>query len=154
MRSYSVFLSSLLLSSTSLAAPAPIAHPSPVPTAAARLEDRDLIGDLLGDVSDLLGDVVSDLNGVFSDIEDGNLVGTAAWSAIEGVLTSITATTTQTNAASAISTLSSIHAAQPSANLYEFIASIVAEGLTVNSVTDALQFVNGELTGESNSNNV
>lgn len=147
-------LALLSLCGAVLAAPASNAVPSPVPTTPARIEDRDLISDLLGDVGDLLGDVVSDLNGIVSDVSAGSLVGTADWSAIKSVLTGVTATATQTNIASAISTLSSIHAAQPSANLAEFVASLVAEGLTIDSVTDALSFVNGVLTGQNAMNNV
>ncbi|KAL1307001.1 hypothetical protein AAFC00_005631 [Neodothiora populina] len=140
----------LSLCQSVISAPAPSAVPSPAPTTPAHIEDRDLISDVLGDV----GDVTSDLNKVLSDLGAGSLVGTAGWSAISSALVPITATKTQTNAASAISTLSAIHAAKPSANLYEFIASIVAEGLTTDSVADALQFVDGILTGENNMNNV
>lgn len=150
MRASSIALPILSLCSVSLAAPAP----SPVPTALAKVEDRDLAGDLLGAVGDVLGDAVSGLNVVLQDVESGSLVGTAAWSAIKTALSPVTATATPTTIPSAISTLSSIHSAQPSANLYEFVASLVAEGLTTDSVADALDFVNGELTGENNMNNV
>jgi len=147
---------SLSYFSKTLAAPAAYAVPSPAPTTPARLEERqpDLVSDLLGLVDDVLGVAVSDLNNVFSDVASGNLVGTAAWSSIKSALQPVTATATQTNAASAISTLSAIHSAQPSANLYQFLASLVAEGLTTNSVADALSFVNGVLSGDNSMNNV
>jgi len=131
-----------------LAAPAAYAVPSPAPTTPARLEERQ------GNLAGVLGAAVSDLNNVFSDVASGSLGGTAAWSSIKSALQPVTATATQTNAASAISSLSAIHSAQPSANLYEFLASIVAEGLTTDSVADALSFVDGVLSGDNSMNNV
>ncbi|KEQ62899.1 alpha/beta-hydrolase, partial [Aureobasidium melanogenum CBS 110374] len=50
--------------------------------------------------------------------------------------------------------LSSIHAARPSANLYEFVAAVAAEGLTANTVNDLLGFVDGLATGENSMSNV
>ncbi|KEQ70161.1 alpha/beta-hydrolase, partial [Aureobasidium namibiae CBS 147.97] len=50
--------------------------------------------------------------------------------------------------------LSSIHAAKPSANLFEFVAAVAAEGLTANSVNDLLGFVDGLATGENSMSNV
>ena len=156
MLTSSVVLSLVSLGSISFAAPAPNAAPSPVPTTPAHLEERQtgLVGELLGVVDDVLGIAVSNLNGVFSDVAAGKIVGTAGWSSIQSALRPVTATTTQTNVASAISTLSAIHSAQPSANLYQFLAALVAEGLTVDSANDALNFVDGVLTGENNMNNV
>lgn len=150
MWSAPVLLSAVSLCGTVLAAPAP----SPIPTAPASLDDRDLISDLLGDVGDVLGDVVSDLDVVFSKVGAGSLTGDAAWSAVKTVLASVSPTKTQTDAAACMSTMSAIHAAAPSANLYQFIASLVAEGLTTDSVTDALDFISGVLDGENSMSNV
>lgn len=149
MRSSSTILSALLLCGTSSAAAVAVAAPSPSPTAAARIQDRELVG-AVGDLSE---DAISDLSSVLSEISAGELSGTAGWSSIKSALLPVTATTTQTNAASAISALSSIYSAAPSINIFEFVASLVAEGLTEKSVTDALDYVDGLLTGEASLNN-
>ncbi|KAF1356893.1 hypothetical protein BDV97DRAFT_374505 [Delphinella strobiligena] len=150
MRPSSITLSFLSLCSFSLAAPAP----SPAPTVAARLDDRGLISDLLGVATDVLGVAVSELDVVLSEVSAGSLTGTKGWSSILSALETVTPTTTVTNTASAISSLSLLHSAAPSANLYEFVASLVAEGLTTDSVTDALDFLDGVLTGENSMTNV
>lgn len=97
---------------------------------------------------------MSDLDVVLSEVSAGSLTGTAGWSSILSALATVTPTTTVTNTASAISSLSSIHSAAPSANLYEFIASLVAEGLTTDSVSEIIDFLDGELTGENGMTNV
>lgn len=154
MRTSSAVISFLSLCGTSLAAPAPHPVASPAPTAAPSLEERQLVGSLLGLVDNILGNAVSELDSVFDDVAAGRLGGTAAWSSVKSALQPVTATTTQTDAAEAISTLAAIHSARPSANLYQFVASLVAEGLTVDSVADALAFVDGGLTGENSMNNL
>ncbi|CAD0088711.1 unnamed protein product [Aureobasidium mustum] len=155
MQGTSIVLAFLSLAGSAFARPAPAEPvPSPSVTAIASLEDRSLIGDLLGDSNGLLGDVVGDINNVLSEVGVGEVVGTQAWSTISSALAQVTATTTQTNAASAISQLSSIHAAKPSANLFEFVAAVAAEGLTANNVNDLLGFVDGLATGENSMSNV
>ncbi|KAG9541308.1 hypothetical protein KCV04_g22644, partial [Aureobasidium melanogenum] len=150
MQGLSTVLALLSLTGSAFARPAPAEPvPSPTTTAIASLEDRDLIGDLTGATNDLLGDVVGDINNALSEVGAGKIVGTQAWSTISSALCQVTATATQTNAASAISQLSSIHAAKPSANLYEFVAAVAAEGLTANTVNDLLGFVDGLATGEN-----
>ena len=155
MQGTSIVLAFLSLGGSAFARPAPAEPvPSPSVTAIASLEDRSLIGDLIGDTNGLLGDVVGDINNVLSEVGVGEVVGTQAWSTISSALAQVTATTTQTNAASAISQLSSIHAAKPSANLFEFVAAVAAEGLTANNVNDLLGFVDGLATGENSMSNV
>lgn len=155
MQGFSTVLAILSLAGSAFARPAPVEPvPSPTTTAAASLEDRSLIGDLTGDTNGVLGDVVGDINNALSEVGVGEIVGTQAWSTISSALAQVTATTTQTNAASAISQLSSIHAAKPSANLYEFAAAVAAEGLTANSVNDLLGFVDGLASGENSMSNV
>ncbi|KAG9825564.1 alpha/beta-hydrolase, partial [Aureobasidium melanogenum] len=155
MQGLSTVLALLSLTGSAFARPAPAEPvPSPTTTAIASLEDRDLIGDLTGATNDLLGDVVGDINNALSEVGAGKIVGTQAWSTISSALCQVTATATQTNAASAISQLSSIHAAKPSANLYEFVAAVAAEGLTANTVNDLLGFVDGLATGENSMSNV
>ncbi|GAB7348491.1 hypothetical protein MBLNU459_g6897t1 [Dothideomycetes sp. NU459] len=80
--------------------------------------------------------------------------GSASWSSILSKMTKVTATTTQKSVPSAISKMSSIHAAAPSANVFEYIASIVSSGLTTKTVTDLLKFVDGTLTGKSSTTNL
>ncbi|KAK6007932.1 hypothetical protein QM012_004746 [Aureobasidium pullulans] len=155
MQGTSIVLAFLSLTGSAFARPAPVEPvPSPTITAPASLEDRSLIGDLMGDTNGLLGDVVGDINNALSEVGVGEIVGTQAWSTISSALAQVTATTTQTNAASAISQLSSIHAAKPSANLFEFVAAVAAEGLTANSVNDLLGFVDGLASGENSMSNV
>ncbi|KAG9825606.1 alpha/beta-hydrolase, partial [Aureobasidium melanogenum] len=155
MQGLSIVLALLSLTGSAFARPAPAEPvPSPTITAIASLEDRGLIGDLTGATNDLLGDVVGDINNALSEVGAGEIVGTQAWSTISSALCQVTATTTQANAASAISQLSSIHAAKPSANLFEFVAAVAAEGLTANSVNDLLGFVDGLATGENSMSNV
>ncbi|KAI4720848.1 alpha/beta-hydrolase [Aureobasidium sp. EXF-10727] len=155
MQPISIALAFLSLTGSALARPAPAEPvPSPSTTATASLEDRDLIGDLTGAVSGVLGDAVGDIDDALSKVGAGKIVGTQAWSTISSALAQVTATKTQTNAASAISQLSSIHAAKPSANLYEFVAAVAAEGLTANSVNDLLGFVDGLASGENSMSNV
>ncbi|KAG9965175.1 alpha/beta-hydrolase, partial [Aureobasidium melanogenum] len=155
MQGLSTVLALLSLTGSAFARPAPADPvPSPTTTAIASLEDRGLIGDLTGATNDLLGDVVGDINNALSEVGAGKIVGTQAWSTISSALCQVTATATQTNAASAISQLSSIHAAKPSANLYEFVAAVAAEGLTANTVNDLLGFVDGLATGENSMSNV
>jgi len=155
MKGISIALACLSLTGSVIARPAPVDPvPSPTTTATASLEDRDLIGDLTGAFGGVLGDAVGDINDVLSKVGVGEIVGTQAWSTISSALAQVTATKTQTNAASAIAQLSSIHAAKPSANLFEFVAAVAAEGLTANSVTDLLGFVDGLASGENSMSNV
>ncbi|THY21932.1 alpha/beta-hydrolase [Aureobasidium pullulans] len=155
MQAISIALALLSLTGSTLAVPAPVEPvPSPTVTAAPSLDDRDLIGDLTGAVNGVLGDAVGDINSALSKVGAGQLAGNQAWSTISSALAQVTATKTQTNAASAISQLSSIHAAKPSANLFEFVAAIAAEGLTANSVTDLLGFVDGLASGQNSMSNV
>jgi hypothetical protein len=155
MKGISIAFACLSLTGSTLARPAPAEPvPSPTTTTTASLEDRDLIGDLTGALGGVLGDAVGDINDAISKAGAGKLVGTQAWSTISSALAQVTATTTQTNAASAIAQLSSIHAAKPSANLFEFVAAVAAEGLTANSVTDLLGLVDGLATGENSMSNV
>lgn len=155
MQGISIVLAFLSLAGSAFARPAPAEPvPSPTTTVAASLEDRSLIGDLSGDTKNILGDVVGDINNALSEVGVGEIVGTQAWSTISSALAQVTATTTQTNAASAISQLSSIHAAKPSANLFEFVAAVAAEGLTANSANDLLGFVDGLASGENSMSNV
>lgn len=155
MKGISVALACLSLTGSAVARPAPVEPvPSPATTATASLEDRDLIGSLTGAVGGVLGDAVGDINDALSKVGAGEIVGTQAWSTISSALAQVTATKTQTNAASAIAQLSSIHAAKPSANLFEFVAAVAAEGLTANSVNDLLGFVDGLASGENSMSNV
>ncbi|KAG9730230.1 alpha/beta-hydrolase, partial [Aureobasidium melanogenum] len=155
MQGLSTVLALLSLTGSVFARPAPAEPvPSPTITAIASLEDRGLVGDLTGAANDLLGDVVGDINNALSEVGAGEIVGTQAWSTISSALCQVTATTTQNNAASAISQLSSIHAAKPSANLFEFVAAVAAEGLSANTVNDLLGFVDGLATGENSMSNV
>ncbi|KAG9515292.1 alpha/beta-hydrolase, partial [Aureobasidium melanogenum] len=155
MQGLSTVLALLSLTGSVFARPAPAEPvPSPTITAISSLEDRGLVGDLTGAANDLLGDVVGDINNALSEVGAGEIVGTQAWSTISSALCQVTATTTQNNAASAISQLSSIHAAKPSANLFEFVAAVAAEGLTANTVNDLLGFVDGLATGENSMSNV
>lgn len=155
MQGISIALAFLSLTGSTLARPAPVEPvPSPTTTATASLEDRDLIGDLTGALSNVLGDAVGDIDNALSEVGVGKLVGTQAWSTISSALAQVTATKTQTNAASAISQLSSIHAAKPSANLFEFVAAVAAEGLTADSPNDLLGFVDGLASGENSMSNV
>lgn len=153
MKTLLLLLSSLLFLSTAVAVPAsnsPLR--SPVPTAAARVEDRTPADG--GAVNDVLSDALSSLDEVISEISLGNLVGTLAWSSISSAMQPVTATTTQTDAVECMSTLSAIHSSQPSADLFQFAASLVAEGLTTQSISDIIDFVTGAFTGENNMNNV
>ncbi|KAI4733846.1 alpha/beta-hydrolase [Aureobasidium sp. EXF-12298] len=155
MQGISIALAFLSLAGSTLARPAPMEPvPSPATTATASLEDRDLIGDLTGALSNVLGDAVGDIDNALSEVGVGKLVGTQAWSTLSSALAQVTATKTQTNAASAISQLSSIHAAKPSANLFEFVAAVAAEGLTADSPNDLLGFVDGLASGENSMSNV
>ncbi|KAI5248659.1 alpha/beta-hydrolase [Aureobasidium subglaciale] len=155
MQGVSIVLALLSLTGSALARPAPADPvPSPEVTTAASLEDRDLISDLTGAVGGVLGDAVGDINNVLSKVGVGQLAGNQAWSSISSALAQVTATKTQTNAASVIAQMSSIHAAKPSANLFEFVAAIAAEGLTANSVTDLLGFVEGLASGQNSMSNV
>lgn len=147
MQAFSITLALLSLASTSFARPAAAeAVPSPTITTAPSLGDRGLVGDVLGDV-------VGDIDDVLSKVGAGQIAGNEAWSSISSALTKVTATTTQTQAASAISQLASIHSARPSANLFEFVAAVAAEGLTADSVTDLLASVEGLASGQNSMSN-
>lgn len=155
MKAFTVVLAISSLTGSALARPAPVeAAPVATITPAPSLEDRDLIGALTGAVGGILGNAVSDIDSAISQAGSGKLGGNEAWSSISSALAQVTATTTQTNAASAISQLSSIHSAKPSANVYEFAAALAAEGLTANSVTDLLGAVDGLATGQNSMSNV
>ncbi|KEQ86288.1 alpha/beta-hydrolase [Aureobasidium pullulans EXF-150] len=118
-----------------LAAPAAEITPTPVPTNVN---------------NGLLGGVVSDLSNVLAGVGNGDIAGQDAWSSISSAVQTVTATTTPVAAASAIESLASIYSARPSANAFEYAASLVAEGLTSSDMSSVLGSIDGNGTADVN----
>jgi len=96
----------------------------------------------------LLEGVVSDLDNILVGIGNGDIAGQNAWSSISSAVQTVTATTKPVAAASAIESLASIYSARPSANAFEYAASLVAEGLTSSDMSSVLRLAEGHGTDD------
>jgi hypothetical protein len=129
------------LFSASIAAPTPAQKEGDI-------ESRQLLGGLLDGV---LGGVLSSVNDIF----DGNTDSDDPYGSIIDILRPLTSTTTKpSNQEEASAAISSVFQASPTPeNLVDAAAQLVAQGLTLDNVQGALDFVDGVLTGENSEQN-
>jgi hypothetical protein len=120
---------------------------APTPTQdGGDIERRQLLSGLGG----VLGNTLVAVN----DILDGNTDSDDPYGSIIDILRPLTATTSPSNIEEASAAISNVFQASPTPeNLVDAAAQLVAQGLTLDNVEGALDFVDGVLTGENSERN-
>ncbi|TKA24974.1 hypothetical protein B0A50_06072 [Salinomyces thailandicus] len=123
-----------------------VSLPTESPTQ-AELEERGLIGDVLGDLTGVVGGALAELQ----DLGPGNGVPLKD---VISTLKSVKPTATPTSPSQALAALSSIYQASPTPNnIYAAVGKVVADGLSGEDVEDVLDFLNGFKTDENSFDN-
>lgn len=105
---------------------------------------------LLSGLGGVLGGVLTDVN----DILDGKTQSDDPYGSILDILKPLTASTRPSDSEQANEAISNVFKASPTPeNLVDAAAQLVAQGLTLDNVAGALDFVEGALTGENSVQN-
>lgn len=120
---------------------------TPTPTQnGGDLERRQLLSGLGGVLGNVLGSV--------NDILDGNTDLDDPYGSIIDILRPLTSKTRPSDSEAAHAAVSNVFRASPTPeNLVDAAAQLVAQGLTLDNVEGALDFVNGVLTGANSDKN-
>ena len=101
-----------------------------------------------------LGGVLGNTLVAVNDILDGNTDSDDPYGSIIDILRPLTAKTRPSNTEEASAAISNVFQASPTPeNLVDAAAQLVAQGLTLDNVEGALDFVDGVLTGENSPRN-
>lgn len=124
-----------------------IAAPTPTQEPGSDIERRQLL-------SDLLGGILDPVLGTIDDIIDGKADTDDPYGSLLDVLKPLTSVVEPSSVEEAHSSISDALQASPTPNnLISAAAKLVTQGLTTDNVVDALDYVNGLLTGENSERN-
>jgi hypothetical protein len=139
-RTLGIALAGCLISTSVLA--------SPTPTRGINdIERRQLL-------SNLLGSVLDPVLGTIDDIVDGKADTDDPYGSLLDVIKPLTAVTKPTSVEEAQSAISDAFQASPTPNnIVAAAAKLVTQGLSLDNVVDALDYVDGLLDGENSENN-
>lgn len=117
------------------------------------VEERQLLGGLLGGVGDLLDGVLGPVLDTIDQVAAGN-GGSDPSGTVSGALVSVTKAASPTNVQEASAVLADVFQASPTpTNIFGAIAQLGAQGLTLDNVGDLFDFVDGFLDGDNSMNN-
>jgi hypothetical protein len=139
-RTIGIALAGCLLSTSVIASPTPTREINDI-------ERRQLL-------SNLLGSVLDPVLGTIDDIVDGKADTDDPYGSLLDVIKPLTALTKPTSVEEAQSAISDALQASPTPNnIVAAAAKLVTQGLSTDNIVDALDYVDGLLTGENSENN-